>query len=265
MYKKARQLQLKLQNYRGVGRCHRKFAGVYRVSGDYVRAADALETAAEYLRGIDDPLELAPFEFEQGALHAANSEHSAAVQALRRALAGFQELGQQADVTKTYHYLIASYQANGDFRSALDCMREMGLQQASMWAVLVKDLHPSVARECESSFASGRFQDAVSAAFSAVENELRTRAARLEHAPETTADISRVMATWFGPPEDTLESRDTRPVQHQFCKAAFELFRNPTPPNAFGVEPTEAFAQIAVAHLIAGIITVKSPDDLARS
>jgi tetratricopeptide (TPR) repeat protein len=257
-YNKARHICQKLQNLRGVGRSYRKSATVYRLGEDFPRAADALETAEDYLHGIDDPREIAPFEFERGALHAAKNEHPAAILALRRAIEGFRELGQTDEVTKTYYYLITSHQANHDFRSALDCMREMGLEESSMWGVLVKELNPFVASQCEASFASGRYQDAVVAAYIALEDEFRRRSRA-----ESQAELKKVVSSWFNSEResgDVATRSRTSQSDQDFCTAAFELFRNPAAHRTVDLEPVDAFAQLGVAHLIAQFLGMGRAD-----
>lgn len=263
MYKRARVIEHEHRNQRGIGRCNRKLAHAYLMANELQRAEDALEQAEDDLRGVDDPRETAPFEFEKGALHAARAEHSAAISSFRRALAEFQSLGLTEDVTRTYQSLIASYQALGQFREALECMRDMGLEQASMWNVLVRDLHPMVAEKSHATFSRGLYQDAITTAFGALEHEFRRRAEALgDAAPPTTAAVSDVIRTWLKSELDDVpvfSKRSTTDRFVEFCVASFDIIRNSAVHTRRTITAGDAFASLAVAHLIAS--TIESASD----
>lgn len=258
MYKRARTIEQEHRDQRGIGRCNRKLGHAYLLANELQRAEDALEQAEDDLRGVDDPRETAPFEFEKGALHAARAEHSAAISSFRRALTEFQSLGHKDDLTRTYQSLIASYQALGQFREALECMRDMGLEQASMWNVLVRDLHPMVAEKSHTNFSRGLYQDAITTAFGALEHEFRRRAEALgPSAPPSTAAISEVIRTWLKSDLDDVPvftKRSSTDRFAEFCVASFDIIRNSAVHTRRTISAGDAFASLAVAHLIASTL-----------
>lgn len=255
MYKRARQHQLERHDLRGVGRTHRKLARTYRLERDYGRAADALEAADDNFRGVSDPREIAPLEFERGALAAARNDQPTAVSSFRRALSLFQELSLEDDVTRTYHGLISAYQAQGEFRQALECMHQIGLQQASMWDLLVGDLHPKVKARASASFTHQRYQDAISAAFVGMEAEVRERTAAIVPDLDPKAPFSAMLPKLVnGMPVQTFGDNAGREAFLNFATAAFTLFRNPSVHSAYAVDQTEAFAQLCLVHLLFGML-----------
>ncbi|MEA2684928.1 MAG: hypothetical protein QOE93_123, partial [Actinomycetota bacterium] len=173
-YKEARRLDQAHRDLRGIGRSNRKRSGgSIGLDGQQYRAEEALEQAEENLRGIDDPREIAPLEYELGALQVGRGMHANAIPYLRRALVGFKSLEAREDTAHTYHSLIAAYQALNRTHEALECIREMGLAHASMLNVLVKDLHPLISAPGATSFASGNHECAVLNGFKAGFNPIR--------------------------------------------------------------------------------------------
>ena len=258
-YKQARRLDQLHRDLRGMGRCNRKLAHVYLLRSDFQRAEEALEQAEDNLRGVDDPRELAPLELEKGALHAARGEHTEAIRNFRRALSQFKDLSQDDDLVRTYHLLVTSYQSLGQVREALECMREMSLEHASMWNILVKDLHPLVSTPSHPSFAAGTYSVAIGAAFSALEREFRRRAANPESTRNQhgTEPISQVVRSWLASErEDVPEFSKPKTLERfsEFCIASFDIIRNSAVHGSPQLSAVDAFASLAVAHLIATTI-----------
>ena len=65
----ARILDQTHRDLRGLARCNTRIGRTHRLAGQLFRAEEALEQAVDNLRGIDDPREQTPLEFEFGALH----------------------------------------------------------------------------------------------------------------------------------------------------------------------------------------------------
>lgn len=252
-YKDARVFDQAHRDLRGLARCNIRIARVHRLNGQLYRAEEALEQAEDNLRGIDDPRELTPLEFEFGALRIARGEHAVALPYLRRALQGYKRLQQPDDVRATYQLLVTAYQSTNNVRDALECLREMGSQHASMWNVLVKDLEPAIATASHEAFADGRYGLAVTAAFQTLEQEFKRRAARLHAPPKPTSDISNLINSWVERGEDvpTFAKAATRVQFGNFCTAAFDLLRNEVVHGSADISETDAFAALAVAHVIA--------------
>lgn len=255
-FKQARRLEQQHRDRRGVARCNRKLANVYLERNEFERAEEALEEAETSLAGIDDPRERAPLELELGRLWSKKEEHRRAVHHFRAALEGFNQLSQDDERRVTYQLLITSYQAQGELAEALECIREMGIERAAMYGVLVRDLHPRVAEAAQESFVSGRYQDAVMRAFKALEEELMQRAARLSDPPSPRAGVHDVLdrlvqtATADMPLADT----QTRNRFRDFTLGGFELLRNAVVHRNPDLSPADTFAAISVAHLISAIL-----------
>jgi tetratricopeptide (TPR) repeat protein len=257
-YKHARRLDQLHRDLRGMGRCNRKLAHVYRLSSDFERADEALEQSEDNLRGVDDMRELAPLELEKGALHAARGEHVEAIRYFRRALSRFKDLSQGEEVIRTYQLLVTSHQSLGQVREALECMREMGLEHATMWNILVKDLHPLISGPSHPSFAAGAYSDAISAGFSALEREFRSRAANPESARALgTEPISQVIRAWLASGRaDVPQFSKSKTLERfsDFCVASFEIIRNSAVHESVRLSAVDAFSSLAVAHVIATTI-----------
>ena len=257
-YKQARRLDQFHRDLRGVGRCNRKLAHVYLLGADFERAEEALEQAQDNLRDVDDPREHGPLELEEGILYAARGEHGEAIRHYRRALTRFKDLSLHEDITRTYHLLVSSHQALGQVHESLECMREMGLEHASMWNILVKDLHPLVSKPSQASFATGSYHDAIAAGFRAVELEFRSRAQELKPASDHSNEvISRVIRLWLmSGSEDAPQFSRARTAERfaDFCVSSFDIIRNSAIHESPRLSAVDAFASLAVAHLIATAI-----------
>lgn len=260
-YKDARILDQAHRDLRGLARCNTRIGRTHRLAGQLFRAEEALEQAVDNLRGIDDPRELTPLEFEFGALHVARGEHAAALPHLRRALVGFRHMQQSDEVRSTLQLLVTAHQAMNNVREALECLRDMGSQHASMWNVLVKDLNPLIALPSHEAFEDGRYGLAVTAAFQALEGEFKRRAARLDQPPKADADVSNVINAWIerGDCVPTFTKDATRLKFGNFCTGAFDLLRNEIVHGSVDLSETDAFAALAVAHVIAQTLARDAP------
>jgi tetratricopeptide (TPR) repeat protein len=253
-YKHGRRLAQLHRDHRGAARCNRKLAHVHLERHDLQRAEDALQDAGTELRGIDDIRENAPLDYEFGRLASARGEYTTAVGHLRKALDGFNRLSEDEERRKAYQLLITAYQALGQVHDALECMREMGADQAAMYNVLVKDLHPVIASASSPSFAAGRYSDAILSAFGELEREFKTRAAKLGEPPDPTEKISRQIGIWAAAKSaDAPQFAHSNGLQRfgEFCITSFALLRNPAAHDGVVYTPADAFAALSVAHWIA--------------
>jgi len=256
-FKEARRLDQAHRDLRGMARCNRKLAAVYRLLGQHHRAAEALEQAQDSLRGVDDPREVAPLELELASLHVARGEHAEAVPYLRRALQAFKSLENPESLTRTYQLLIACHQSLNQVREALECIRELGVEHASMWHVLLKDLHPLVASEAQGRFANGDYSSAVAFTFEALARDIRKRADALDRPPNPTDNISDVIRMWLRPSlagVPVFAKSVTLERFRDFCLASFHLIRNSAVHDGRDLTPRDAFVSLAVAHLIATVM-----------
>jgi tetratricopeptide (TPR) repeat protein len=262
-YKHARRIEQVHRDRRGIARCNRKLAHVYIDRGDHERAGEALEEAEVSLRGIDDDREIAPLDAETGRLYAAKNNHVRAVGFFRKAIAGFAALNDEAGRRSTYRMLIASYQAMGETTTALECVREMDTHQSTMFNVLLADLHPMVVQASRASYADGRYSETISSAFGKLERTFKRRTGD----PAATSggmrtNISKLIRDWgaTGPAELLGMSENRAKSFVEFSVAAFDLFRNRAVHEDADFGPTEAFAALAVAHIIASTLVPVSAD-----
>lgn len=256
-YKEARRFDQAHRDLRGMARCNRKLASVYRLLGQHHRAAESLDQAQDNLRGIDDPREVAPLELEVASLHVARGEHAEAIPCLRRALQAFKSLEQTDGVTRTYQLLVTCHQSLNQVREALEYIRELGLEHASMWHVLLQDLHPLVASEAQSRFSNGDYSSAVKCTFEALEREFRSRAAALDVPPGPAEIISEVIKSWLRsdvPDVPRFTKSSTTQRFSEFCVASFDLIRNSATHDGRDFSARDAFVSLAVAHFIAAAI-----------
>jgi tetratricopeptide (TPR) repeat protein len=261
-YKQARRLDQMHRDLRGMGRSNRKLAHVYLLAGEFHRAEEALEQAEDNLRGVDDPREVAPLHLEMGVLHAARTEHREAVRCFRRALVGFKDLSQAEEITRTYQLLITAHQNLGEVREALEYIREMGLEHATMWNVLAKDLHPVVSKPSYPAFSAGAYHDAITAAFAALEREFRARASTLPTPPGPTTPISDVIRLWLSSDDQAVPDFPKKRSLERFadlCVASFDIIRNSAVHGSLRLSASDAFASLAVAHLIATTVRAGEP------
>jgi tetratricopeptide (TPR) repeat protein len=252
-YKEARRLLQHHRNRRGVARCNRKLALVYLDRGEVSRADETLGDARAELSGTDDPRDFAPLELACGKLASARNDHLKAIDHLRQALDGFTLLGQDHRRTETHRLLAGSFQAQGDIRSALDCVRQMETERVSMYTVLVDELDDSLASACASTFASGSFASAVDLAFGELERTFRRSASELRTGVPASAPLAEHIAAWAENVPVGSDSRVTRAEAEtfaRFCISTFEVLRSPAH-RRIADRPGEAFAGLSIAHWIA--------------
>ena len=61
-----------------------------------------------------------------------------------------------------------AYQNLGDLDAALDCLRQIGIEQARIWNVLIDNLHPDVSSASSGSYRAGSYDIAVRRAIDAL-------------------------------------------------------------------------------------------------
>jgi tetratricopeptide (TPR) repeat protein len=258
-YRKARWLEQKHEDRRGVARCHRKLAEVYMELNEPQRVEHALEDARESLAGIDDPRELAPLALMYGRLLMALDQHAEAIDELHTALDGFRQLGQEGECRRASQLLVASHHALDQMPEALECLREMGEASASIYNVLVQDLHPRIAHAVDAQFAAGEFKRAVREAFQQVEDAIRDRAASagITSRPKQ-ADLVPKLSAWLDSEADDVP-QFRKPVAKarlaEFAKGAMEFLYFPAKHDEqVEFTPADAFAGLTTAHILLQLI-----------
>jgi hypothetical protein len=138
-------------------------------------------------------------------------------------------------------------------KEALECIREMEVERASMYAVLVKDLHPAIAEISYPSFSAGDYGAAISVAFGEIEREFKRRGSALGAGVEASDHVAGHIRAWTASsPADTtmFATQDALEAFGEFCINSFELVNHRLATEDLGRTPGDAFAALAVAHWI---------------
>ena len=257
-YKDARRIDMRLGDERGLARCYRKLGQVYRVRHEWGRAEESLEQAHEHLNNAQDPRELGLYHLELGTLQASLSEHAVAIHHYQRAAKSFEALGDQRHLQVAYQRLAASYHAQGHTSEALSCVREMEQEHGDLWSLMIRDLHPLVAKAAEPEFLDGHYAAAVRQAYAALEERIRFLATG-SGGIEKYVPAKKVIMQWLsadnaGAPVSgpASEMNDWR----EFTSASFSLVRNPVAHKTADIDSQEAFVALCIADFIArGILS----------
>jgi tetratricopeptide (TPR) repeat protein len=251
-YKSARRIDMRMGNERGLARCYRKLARVYRLKGEWIRAEESLDQAQEYGQNVQDPREQALYWLEVGTLKAALNDHPAAIHHYSLAIKSFDDLSDQQNLATTYQRLAASHQAQGQIEEALTCMRETVQGHANLWSLMVRDLHPLVAQAAEPGFLDGHYAAAALQAYVALEQRIREAAGDAGENKEYDR-IGDLVGYWLNarnPRAPKLES--SRDLNHwsQFARACFSLVRNPMAHNSTEMSARDAFVVLCMADFM---------------
>jgi tetratricopeptide (TPR) repeat protein len=266
-YKEARRIDLSNGDSRGLVRVFRKLGAMYFRRGEYERAEESYEQAEEYAARTGESRERGPLDFAWGELLSARGEYPTAIRRFQSALAQFKRTRRTEWVAATYQRLAGCYQTTGRIDDALALMHEMGLQQAQLWRSLLSYLHPIVVDAAQTRYLDGDYRGAIIESYRRIERELATRLAasvgRADAIPDMVSD--RIREWVRADARGVAPFRDVRQLENyrDFSVAAFDLFRNramhgETPPDAI-----EAFAGLAVAHVV--LAYLDAPTDPAGS
>lgn len=252
-YKAARRVLQHNRHRRGVARANRKLAIVYLERHWLDRADEALEDAAAEVIGIDDPRVTAPLDLSLAKLAIAQENYGSAVQHLKGALRGFNSLSQDDHRKLAYQMLIMCYQAQGKMAEALELIRDAGAEHAAMYNALVKDLHPQIAAASEPMFRRGRYTNAIANAYADLERAFKERSRELPNPPADSEPVSSHIKAWISANKNVpqFSKPSTLDKFRDFCIGSFELVRNSAVHGDVDHTPADAFAALAIAHLIA--------------
>jgi tetratricopeptide (TPR) repeat protein len=245
-FKEARRIDQGHGDTRGLARAFRRLGDVYFLKGELARAEEAFDQAEDFIKELSDPRERGPLAFSRGVLLASRGQHEGGILQFQAALNDFKSLRYVEQVAETYKNLASCYHAIQDFDEALECMREMGLEQAALWGSLIANLQPDVRAAVDAAYASGKYGQAVQAAFHAVE-------ARLQELVPGRGAVSDKVREWA-----TEERRGLAPFAdgqlltsyQRFVTSAFDILRNRSVHGGWDPTAVDALAAICVAHLI---------------
>jgi len=253
-YKEARRIDMRMGNERGLARCYRKLGRAYRLRREWIRAEESLEQAHEYGHGAQDPREQALYRLELGTLQAALNDHASAIHHFRQAAKAFEDLSDQSNLTVTYQRLAASYQAQGHVEEALNCMRETAQGHANIWSLMIRDLHPLVARAAEPGFLDGHYTAAAMQTYVALEQGIREVASSTVTRTKKFVPIGELLSEWLSPRNGDAPKLDTTGDPgnwSQFARSCFSLVRNPLAHNNTELSAKDAFVVLCLADFIA--------------
>jgi tetratricopeptide (TPR) repeat protein len=259
-YRAARQIDQAQRDLRGLCLVFRKLGDVYFIRGEYERAEEAYDQADENLRWFSDKREEASLFHSRGILAAQQGDHSKAVSMFKKALTRFREIDDADHSIETYRRLATSYHALERFDEAIECLREMGLEQASIWHSLLKTFHADVAEAAVDRFLNQDFNAATQEAFKAVERHFRAH----DESGDPRRAVGAVIREWSTPERRGLapfQDKDELTNYANFCVGAFGVIRNRVVHGRLQLSSTDAMAALGVAHLISSLVEIPEAVD----
>jgi tetratricopeptide (TPR) repeat protein len=250
-YKRSRRIDRWHGDLRGISKALRKLGEVYFIRGDFSRAEEAFDEAKDYLRTLNVPEEHGLLALARGRLYAAQGGHERAVHEFTTALGEFDTLMMEEERTRTYRELSASHHALGEFDLAMECMRKMGLEQAALWGSLLDNFDDNLRSVCQQAYLRGDYKSAVTGAFAAFEQALRSRADTLSGVG-ARANASELAEAWYRPDARGTGELDEKNLAQlrSFAIAGFNLFRNPVLHKEVSLNGLQAFVALAVAQYL---------------
>ena len=115
----------------------------------------------------------------------------------------------------------------GHLGDALGAMREMGVEHANVWALMVRSLDSLVVDAAEQCFLDGQYGPAIKEAYAALEHAIRNSASTTTLPIQSGLfrdSISRVIDPWVRTARKN--NKDAQALA-EMTKAAFSLIRNP--------------------------------------
>lgn len=174
-YREARALYHKNRDVVGAARCLRKLGEVFvqrrwyeRAQEAFEQADDAIKSLVDGLTGVEGAHEKAALAFAWGRLHAERGEHREAVISFTTAMQGFRPLKREDKVNDALRRMAASYQHLGEIEQSLQCIRQIGIEQARILGVLLDYLDDRVAATVASSYRDGDHRRAFDRATSVI-------------------------------------------------------------------------------------------------
>jgi len=144
-----------------MSRSFRRLGEVYFERNEPQRAEEAFEQAEDCLQSLKSDRDLAPLLFAQGRLFASQSKHDRAIKCFERALQLYRNMRREDKVHDVLRRLATAHQNVGDLDSALNCIRQIGLEQSRIWRVLLDNLHEDVASVASAPYKEGTYDVAV--------------------------------------------------------------------------------------------------------
>lgn len=219
--KTARRLFQAHQDLRGMSRSFRKLGELYVERNEPQRAEEAFEQAEDCLHALKSDREMAPLALAQGRLYASLGQHDRAISCLERSLALYREMSREDKVHEVLRRLATAHQNVGDLEKALDCIRQVGLEQARIWRVLLENLHEDVASVSAGAYREGAYDVAVRRAIDSVRS-------------------------WLSRGTDEVEP----PAVRHLGEALVQLFDSPQARFLWEANSLEAISAIACAHVV---------------
>lgn|GEM_PF-2864449 len=251
-YKDARQIDRRYGDLRGLARAMRKLGEVYLRKADFSRAEESFDQAEDYMRSLHFVEDRSHLALARGRLHAQRGEHDRAIVEFQEALSGFDRQMMEDEKVRTYKELAASYHAIEDFAAAMDCMRQMGLEQAAIWGSLFDSFDEKIRLGVQAPYLRGEFSTAVSNGYKVLETALQDRTGENTGAGHRPANASDMIDRWF-----TSDARGSSDIGERrlgqlraLARSGFDLFRNSVVHSSDSMSGLDAFVGVAIAHYV---------------
>jgi tetratricopeptide (TPR) repeat protein len=221
-----------------------------------------LHEAQAMIEGIGDSksrqarlwLEVAQIAEDEG-------KHEEAMSELEKALDAFRDCKDSLGEMECHQLLLAAYTRRRDFPQAgvhLSERLKLEGNVRSLWAVMLKQLHPTVREAAQGAFVEGRFGSGVLEALKACEQEFRSRVALDQRAkmPEVVTKALREERRGGYAPWPHVNNLN---AFANMCGSVFAACRNPLAHDEMPMTASQAFAWLGIAHLM--LTLMDAPED----
>ncbi len=251
-FKDARQIDRRFGDLRGISLSLRKLGEVYLRRNDFSRAEEAFDQAEDYMRSLHFVEDRSHLALARGRLFAQRGDHDQAIVEFQEALSGFDRQMMEDEKVRTYKELASSYHAIEEFGAAMDCMRQMGIEQAAIWGSLFDSFDEEIRLGVQAPYLRGEFASSVSNGYKVLESALQDRTRQLVEQGTRPATASELIDRWFTPEvRGSADLGERRLGQLRLlARSGFDLFRNSVAHSTNPVSGLDAFVGVAIAQYV---------------
>ena len=233
----------------GLARCHRRLGKL-----DSVR--ELLEEAREAIDAIDaSELTIARLTLELAQLDEDDGNLDAAIASYKEALDAFKSSNDVRHALECHQLLLHAYARQRETADASHHLSEILATQdlGALWTAVLGRLDPKIAEAVGQSFSSHNYAAAIREGFKVCEDALRERAQPYIRDDDKKTENQVLLKAWFDP-----GARGVRPWTDErnlkgfatFWQGAFDACRHPLAHGSLPLDATDAFAWLAVTHLL---------------
>ncbi len=251
-FKDARQIDRRFGDLRGIALSLRKLGEIYLRRNDFSRAEEAFDQAEDYMRSLHFVEDRSHLALARGRLFAQRGDHDQAIAEFQEALSGFDRQMMEDEKVRTYKELASSYHAIEEFGAAMDCMRQMGIEQAAIWGSLFDSFDEQIRLGVQAPYLRGEFASSVSNGYKVLESALQDRTRGLVRQGTRPATASELIDHWFTPEaRGSADLGERRLGQlRSLARSGFDLFRNSVAHSTNPVSGLDAFVGVALAQYV---------------